>query len=47
MRFLCDVTATFRVLHIFVVLELGPRQIVHWNITDHPTAEWDDLAVLG
>jgi transposase InsO family protein len=40
----CDfgtvVTATFRVLYVFVVLELGSRRIVHWGVTDHPTAEW-------
>ena len=40
----CDffvvVTATFRVLYIFVVLELGSRRIVHYNVTGHPTAEW-------
>jgi putative transposase len=40
----CDffvmVTARFRILHVFVVLEIGPRQIVHCNVTEHPTAEW-------
>ena len=33
-------TATFRLLYIFVVLEVGTRRILHWNVTDHPTAEW-------
>jgi hypothetical protein len=40
----CDffvvVTATFRVHCVFVVLELGSRKIVHYNVTAHPTAEW-------
>jgi transposase InsO family protein len=40
----CDffvvVTATFRVLYVFVVLEVGTRCIRHWNVTAHPTAEW-------
>ena len=40
----CDffvvVTATFRILYIFVILELGTRRIVHSNVTAHPTAEW-------
>jgi transposase InsO family protein len=40
----CDffvvVTATFRVFYVFVVLEVGSRRIRHWNVTEHPTAEW-------
>src|SRR5882672_8108490 len=40
----CDffvvVTATFRVYYVFVVLEVGSRRIRHWNVTEHPTAEW-------
>ena len=38
--FLCRVTATFRVVYVFVVLDVGTRRILHWNATDHPTAEW-------
>ena len=34
------VTASFRMLYIFVVLEVGTRRILHWNVTDHPTGEW-------
>lgn len=40
----CDlfaaVTATFRLADVFVVLEIGPRRILHWSVTEHPTAEW-------
>jgi transposase InsO family protein len=38
--FFVAVTVTFRMLYIFVVLEVGTRRILHWNVTDHPTAEW-------
>jgi putative transposase len=40
----CDffvvVTATFRTLYVFVIMELGTRRILHHNLTAHPTAEW-------
>jgi transposase InsO family protein len=40
----CDffvvISATFRMLYVFVVLEVGTRRIRHWNVTEHPTAEW-------
>lgn len=38
--FLVAVTAGFRILYVFVVLEVGTRRIVHFNVTAHPTAEW-------
>jgi len=34
------ITAGFRALYVFVVLEVGTRRIVHWNVTEHPTADW-------
>ena len=34
------VTATFRLVYVFLVLEVGTRRILHWNVTEHPTAEW-------
>jgi hypothetical protein len=40
----CDfcvaVTATFRVLYVFVAMEIGSRRLLHVNITSHPTAVW-------
>ncbi len=40
----CDfftvVTASFRIVYVFMVMELGRRSILHCNVTSHPTAEW-------
>ena len=40
----CDfcvaVTATFRMLYVFVVIEHTSRRLLHVNVTAHPTAEW-------
>jgi putative transposase len=40
----CDfrvvVTATFRLLYVFIVIEHQTRWIVHCNVTAHPTAAW-------
>jgi putative transposase len=38
--FFVTVTASFRVLHVFVIMEVGTRRIIHFNVTAHPTAEW-------
>ena len=38
--FFVAVTATFRRIYVFVVLDITTRQIVHWNLTRQPTAEW-------
>ena len=34
--FFVVVSATFRVFYVFVVLDVGTRRIVHWNVTEHP-----------
>jgi len=39
-------TATFRVLFVFVVLSHGRRRLVHFNVTEHPTAEWTARQLL-
>src|SRR5215468_3170364 len=40
----CDffvvITATFRTLYVFLVIEIGSRKILHQNVTAHPTAAW-------
>ena len=33
-------TLTFRLLSVFVVLRHHRRELIHVNITDHPTAAW-------
>jgi transposase InsO family protein len=38
--FFTSVTATFRVLYVFLVMEVGSRRILHYNVTANPTAEW-------
>jgi transposase InsO family protein len=37
--FVC-VTASFRVLYVFVIMAVGTRRIAHFNVTAHPTADW-------
>ena len=34
------VTASFRVLYIFVIIEHASRRLLHWNVTSNPTAAW-------
>ena len=38
--FFITITAGFRTLYVFVVFDTGTRRIVHWNVTEHPTATW-------
>ena len=38
--FLVVVTARFRILYVFLLMEVGTRRIVHCNVTAHPTATW-------
>ena len=33
-------TLKFQLLYCFFVIEHGRRRILHFNVTDHPTAEW-------
>ena len=39
-------TATFRVLFVLVLLTHGRRRLIHFNVTEHPTAEWTARQLL-
>ena len=38
--FFVTVTATFRLLYVFVVIEHHSRRLIHCNVTAHPSAAW-------
>ena len=38
--FFVAVTASFRLLYVFVVIEHGSRRLLHLNVTGHPSAAW-------
>ena len=40
-------TATFRVLYVFLVLEHGRRRIVHFNVTEGPSARWTGQQLIN
>jgi len=33
-------TVSFRILYVFIVLAHERRRVVHFNVTEHPTADW-------
>ena len=39
-------TATFRVLFVFLVLTNGRRRVVHFNVTDSPSAPWTGQQIV-
>ncbi len=40
--FFVQQTVGFRVLYVFVVMELASRKVLHFHITDQPTLEWTE-----
>jgi transposase InsO family protein len=38
--FFVSVTAGFQVIYVFVIMEIGTRRLVHFNVTAHPNAAW-------
>jgi putative transposase len=44
--FLVVPTVTYKVLFVLVILAHDRRQVVHFNVTEHPTAEWTAQQVV-
>jgi transposase InsO family protein len=38
--FLVAVTATFRLLYMFVVIDHRSHRLIHYNVTAHPSSAW-------
>ena len=38
--FFVSITVTFKVLYVFVAMEIDSRRILHCDVTEHPTADW-------
>ena len=39
-HFFFSVTASFRIVYVFVAMDVGSRRSLHCNVTQHPAAEW-------
>ena len=35
-------TIGFRVLYVFIIVELSSRKLIHFNVTEYPTARVDE-----
>jgi transposase InsO family protein len=46
MDFFTVPTVTMRVLFVFIVLEHRRRQVLHFNVTEHPTAGWTSQQIV-
>jgi putative transposase len=44
--FLTVPTATFRVLYVFIMLAHDRRRVLHFNVTEHPTAAWTAQQII-
>jgi len=40
-------TVGFRVLFIFIIMEISNRKVIHFNVTDHPTLDWTKQQILN
>ena len=39
-------TITLKVLFVFIVMEHSRREVLHFNVTDHPTASWASQQIV-
>ena len=39
-------SATFGILYVFFILSLDRRRVIHFNVTQHPTAQWTAQLVV-
>ena len=39
-------TVTMKVLFVFIVLEHRRREVLHFNVTEHPTAAWNSQEIV-
>ena len=46
MDFFTVPTITMKVLFVFIVLEHRSRQVLHFNVTEHPTAAWTSQQIV-
>ena len=46
MNFFTAPTITLKVLFVFIVLEHSRREVLHFNVTDHPTAAWTSQQIV-
>ena len=45
--FLVVPTVTFRLLYVFLVLSHARRKVIHWNLTEAPTAAWTAQQIVN
>ena len=39
-------TAAFKTLYVFLILSLGRRKVIHYNVTANPNSDWTSLQLI-